>query len=343
LAQVLALPWRLALPAFAPAPEASLRPRLLLQVLRNGDLLDVHHIGRHCSPDDELAISMAEEVEARWQQQRRQQQAAQKVAQQQAQQERAQEPGGGRGLSGGGALALADGGGAAWSHGPRTATPPAASFGPDPEPSHRGPLLQHHHHQHQHYQSAQQQQQQHQQPDQEHDHTHWQQEAEEQEGPPPAGPIQGLTQRMLAHLYRAATAKAGSEPAAARAELQALYRNFDTFQQLAVWKLQLLDAQHLLLNLGPPLAPGEQQAAQQAASQQCQFFLVFNLHTTRVLALYRSSSEALLRLFLRHHALFQLDSATPLWDQFAPSAVHSPQVSRGGEPRLPGCAPRLRA
>ncbi len=160
------------------------------------------------------------------------------------------------------------------------------------------------------------------QPRQQPDHSADAHDADEQQ---PRPLIQGITQRMLAYVYCTAVAKAATDPAAARSELQALYRNFDSFQQLTVWKLQLLDSQHLLLNLGPPLAPGEPQQA--AASQQTQFFLVFNFHSTRVLALFRNSSEALLRLLLRHHALFQLDVAAPVWDQLAVSAVHSPTAT----------------
>lgn len=112
-----------------------------------------------------------------------------------------------------------------------------------------------------------------------------------------------------------------------------LLHNFDQYLKLAMWRLQLLDHRTLLLCMAPPAERGEGNApaagapgvppSQAAPSRGAsQFYLVYDLQESRVLAFYRNTSEALLRLFLCHTPAFQSDAGAPPWQRFAQDLRH---------------------
>ncbi|XP_054717126.1 DET1 homolog [Uloborus diversus] len=109
-----------------------------------------------------------------------------------------------------------------------------------------------------------------------------------------------LKHRILAFLFRRAQRycrkKRTPQP------LCEFYQNFEHFAQLKMWKIQLLDKNHLLikyasedvitLRLNDP-------------NSQPSFFVVYNMVTTKVLAIYENTSEKLLSIFEHFCDLFR--------------------------------------
>ena len=61
-------------------------------------------------------------------------------------------------------------------------------------------------------------------------------------------PINSLKHRLLVHLYRRATADARA--AGTPKPVLVFFRHFDEFRRLRMWKMQLLDENHLIIRSG---------------------------------------------------------------------------------------------
>jgi len=104
--------------------------------------------------------------------------------------------------------------------------------------------------------------------------------------------INTLKHRILVFLFRRAVAisKQDNNPF----ELRNFYKYFDQIRWLRMWKMQLLDEEHLLIKYASDdvvtlrsYEPNSQQS----------FFVVYNFKTTEVLAVYENTSEELLQIF----------------------------------------------
>lgn len=99
--------------------------------------------------------------------------------------------------------------------------------------------------------------------------------------------LNSLKHRLLVHLYRQAEAE--QNPTA----LRKFYQHFDQLCDLRLWKMQLLDERHLLLKYASEDVVSFRLSD---PNSQPSFFVVYNLVTTEVLAVYENTSEELLEL-----------------------------------------------
>ena len=108
--------------------------------------------------------------------------------------------------------------------------------------------------------------------------------------------INSLKHRLLAFLYRQAESE-GTQLA-----LRKFYRYFDQFRLLRMWKMQLLDGTHLLIKYA-----SEDVVTLRISDPNSQpsFFVVYNMLSTEVLAVYENTSEKLLNLFENFCDLFR--------------------------------------
>lgn len=103
--------------------------------------------------------------------------------------------------------------------------------------------------------------------------------------------ISALKHRVLTFLYkRAANMSTNSNPY----EIRRFYQYYENFKALKLWKMQLLDENHLLIKYA-----SEEVVTLKAsdANSQTSFFVVYNMIDSKVLAIYENTSEELLELF----------------------------------------------
>ncbi|XP_064618803.1 DET1 homolog [Lineus longissimus] len=108
--------------------------------------------------------------------------------------------------------------------------------------------------------------------------------------------INSLKHRLLVFLYRKATDEG------CLTALRKFYRYFDQFKLLRMWKMQLLDENHLFIKYA-----SEDVVTLRISDPNSQpsFFVVYNMLTTEVLAVYENTSEELLNLFENFCDLFR--------------------------------------
>ncbi|KAL3281566.1 hypothetical protein HHI36_004774 [Cryptolaemus montrouzieri] len=104
--------------------------------------------------------------------------------------------------------------------------------------------------------------------------------------------INSLKHRVLAFLFL--RAKSLSHESDDPTELRRFYHFFDNFNSLRMWKMQLLDENHLLIKYA-----SEDVVTLRVtdANNQPSFIVVFNILESKVMALYENTSKDLLRLF----------------------------------------------
>jgi len=109
-----------------------------------------------------------------------------------------------------------------------------------------------------------------------------------------------LKHRILVFLYR--RAKALSAKDGNPFELRNFYKYFDQVRWLKMWKMQLLDSDHLLIKYA-----SEEVVTLRSSEPNSQpsYFVVYNITTTEVLAVYENTSEQLLDLFENFCDLFR--------------------------------------
>jgi len=113
--------------------------------------------------------------------------------------------------------------------------------------------------------------------------------------------INSLKHRILVFLYRRAVAI--SEQEENPFELRNFYKFFEQIRWLRIWKMQLLDEDHLFIKYASEdvvtlrsYEPNSQQS----------FFVVYNMKRTEVLAVYENTSEKLLNIFEKFCDYFRL-------------------------------------
>jgi de-etiolated-1 len=117
--------------------------------------------------------------------------------------------------------------------------------------------------------------------------------------------INSLKHRILVFLHQRAVAL--SEQEGNPFELRNFYKYFEQIRWLRIWKMQLLDEDHLFIKYASEdvvtlrsYEPNSQQS----------FFVVYNMKTTKVLAVYENTSEKLLDIFENFCDYFRLSCGT---------------------------------
>ena len=97
-----------------------------------------------------------------------------------------------------------------------------------------------------------------------------------------------LKHRLLVYLYRYASAENSVE------SVRRFYQYFNKFKDLRMWKMQLLDEEHLLIKYS-----SEDVVTLKTSDpgSQLSFFAVYNMITTEIKGVYENSSEELLQYF----------------------------------------------
>ncbi|XP_022912055.1 DET1 homolog [Onthophagus taurus] len=104
--------------------------------------------------------------------------------------------------------------------------------------------------------------------------------------------INTLKHRLLVFLYK--RAKCITLDTKNPYELRKFYQYFENFKSLRLWKMQLLDEDHLLMKYA-----SEEVVTQKSidANSLPSFFVVYNMVESKILAVYENTSAALLKLF----------------------------------------------
>jgi de-etiolated-1 len=112
--------------------------------------------------------------------------------------------------------------------------------------------------------------------------------------------INALKHRLLAYLFH--RAQSMSQRSGSPLELRRFYQYFDQFRALRLWKMQLLDENHLLLKYA-----GEAVVTLKTSepNSQSSFFVIYNVPEAKVLAVFENTSEELLQLFENFCDLFR--------------------------------------
>lgn len=104
--------------------------------------------------------------------------------------------------------------------------------------------------------------------------------------------INCLKHRLLVFLYK--TAFRQSQEVKNATPLLKFYQYFDQFKGLRIWKMQLLDENHLLIKYA---SEGVVTLNVTDLNSQPSFFVVYNIMTTEIVSVFENTSEELLTLF----------------------------------------------
>uniref|UniRef100_A0A2A4JR37 DET1 homolog n=1 Tax=Heliothis virescens TaxID=7102 RepID=A0A2A4JR37_HELVI len=104
--------------------------------------------------------------------------------------------------------------------------------------------------------------------------------------------INSLKHRLLVFLFK--RAKTISDETGDPLELRKFYKYFDMFKSLRMWKMQLLDEDHLFIKYA-----SEEVVTLRVAepNSQSSFFVIYNISESKILEVYENTSEGLLQLF----------------------------------------------
>nr|CAG4635318.1 EOG090X028J [Artemia franciscana] len=112
--------------------------------------------------------------------------------------------------------------------------------------------------------------------------------------------ITGLKHRMLVFLFKEAFNESKAERKPDKWRL--FYRKFQHLRWLRLWKMQLLDDNHLLLKYS------SQEVVTLRAPEpnsQISFFVIYRMDTAQVLAVYENTSEEMLRMYEDYNDFFK--------------------------------------
>ncbi|XP_048584227.1 DET1 homolog isoform X2 [Nematostella vectensis] len=115
--------------------------------------------------------------------------------------------------------------------------------------------------------------------------------------------INGLKHRLMVHLWRCAVRDGSAEA------IRRFFQHFEQFRMLRMWKMQLLDETTILIKYA-----SEEVVTLRVAdpNSQASFFVIYNMESTEVLAVFENTSEKLLELFEQ------------FCDSFRNAILHSP-------------------
>ena len=108
--------------------------------------------------------------------------------------------------------------------------------------------------------------------------------------------LNSLKHRILVYLYNWSMKQESKEA------LRRFYQHFDQFRLLRMWKMQLLDEDHLLIKYA-----SEDVVTLKVTdpNSQLSIFVIYNMASTDVVAVYENNSEALLELFEQFNDSFR--------------------------------------
>ncbi len=123
--------------------------------------------------------------------------------------------------------------------------------------------------------------------------------------------MNSLKHRLLTHLFRKAFDEAYNPAEGEKADMSKLSRYYQYFEQLRklrIWKMQLLDEDHLLLKYSSEDVVTLK--CSEPNSQHC-LFVFYNIPSTEVLAVYENTTECLVDLFEGFADNFRNNFLTP--------------------------------
>nr|CAB3237485.1 DET1 homolog [Phallusia mammillata] len=127
-----------------------------------------------------------------------------------------------------------------------------------------------------------------------------------------------LKHRILTHLYKQAAAE-GKE------SRRRFFQHFSFLEDLRIWRMQLLDEDHVLLKYASSDVVG---LRIQEPSAQPSFFVVYNFREATVKSVYENTSLHLLKVFEQHPGLFRYADILRGQLQAACSDVHATQLQQ---------------
>ena len=130
--------------------------------------------------------------------------------------------------------------------------------------------------------------------------------------------INSLKHRILVFLFKKASAEG-------KDSLMRFYQQFSFLKDLRLWRMQLLDEEHLLLKYASQDVVG---LRVQDSNAQPSFFVVFNFNQAKVLAVYENTSMHLLRIFEQNPGLFRSADVIQGHLQAACSDIYSNQLQQ---------------
>ncbi|XP_014253639.1 DET1 homolog [Cimex lectularius] len=104
--------------------------------------------------------------------------------------------------------------------------------------------------------------------------------------------LSGLKHRILAYLFR--TLVRSSMPCCRYKRLRKFYESFDYIKSLRMWKMQLLDEDHLLVKYA-----SEEVVTLKVSepNSHASFFIIYNIRSTKILRFYDCKTKELVELF----------------------------------------------
>ena len=109
--------------------------------------------------------------------------------------------------------------------------------------------------------------------------------------------IEGIRQRLLSYLVRAIQSGHPSEVATS---MEDFHFHFSQLAKFAIWRVQLLDRNTLLLKLGPPSSdPAGTCATAEFSSSRPHIFAVYDIHSSRVLGVFNGHGKSIALLLLQ--------------------------------------------
>lgn len=118
-------------------------------------------------------------------------------------------------------------------------------------------------------------------------------------------PISCLKHRLLVHLYQ--KAKFDCESSQSYEPLKEFYKNFETYKCLKMWKMQLLDDDHLFIKYTPEDVITRMT---QDLNMTPFYFALYNFKTTKFIAIFEHNSHELLTLYEKYSDYFRNSTIT---------------------------------
>ena len=133
---------------------------------------------------------------------------------------------------------------------------------------------------------------------------------------PEVRPYSGIQQRLLGHLVTSAL-KAGGKPSENEG-LKDFFFHFKEFQNLIMWKMQMLDGDHLLIKFdkSPFLGCSESQAIHGRYSG------VFNIQSGKFVCFFLNRNEELAYLYQNFTDFFRVSHGDHRWSRFVSSYLN---------------------
>uniref|UniRef100_A0A0K2T8W2 DET1 homolog [Megachile rotundata] n=1 Tax=Lepeophtheirus salmonis TaxID=72036 RepID=A0A0K2T8W2_LEPSM len=115
--------------------------------------------------------------------------------------------------------------------------------------------------------------------------------------------INALKHRILVFLYQRAMKSSLDQKHPG--ELRRFYQYFDQLKGLRIWKMQLIDEDHILLKYASEEVVTHRKSE---SNSQLSFFVIYDRKNTRILSIYDNNSKELVEIFEQHCDFFRNSS-----------------------------------